>query len=289
MAGETLSTNLPLIVDKIKGSSYKYLVASTLMRQLCKPCGVGEKGNSYAEPIWDPSGVTASVLTEGTDFTYRQAYVNTQATFSSKEYGVYTYITDHVKEDAIESVVDEHSRAHGITHGVKLDASLCKLFGSFTGTVTSSATAGLELKKISAAKAIMIGGTKVPGDSMYLVAHPYQWDPFFNNMTNQTNYGVMGNLGNKVLENYFVGKLLGDITCYWDNWVPMAGTSTTARRAGLFVKDTIGIFIPRDYRLETQRFITERATKLVSTMRWGGSVRFARYGVKIKAKGSTPT
>lgn len=288
MAGETLSASLPIIVDDIRGRSYKYLVHTGVMRQLVKPCGVGSNGDYYVEPIWDPTGVTATHLHEGTDFTDRQSYVNATRGFDSTEWGVYTYITDNVKEDARESVTEEHSRAHGISHARRIEEELVDTFASFTGTITASATDGLDMMDIAAAKATMIGQVKDPGGDLSFVCHPYQWQWLVNNTTNNANYGVLGDLGNTVLNKYLLSKVLGDVNCYYSNYISEVNGTTHTRNAGMFVKDTVGIFVPRDYRIESQRFITERATKLVSTVRFGSRVRFPAFGVKVVAIGDTP-
>ena len=121
MARETLSASLPLIVDDIRARSYKYMVHTGVMRHLVKPVGVGSNGDYYIEPIWNPTSLAGSTLTEGVDFTYRNSYINGTRGFGSTEFGFYTYITDNVKEDAKESVTEEHSRAHGIVHATHIE------------------------------------------------------------------------------------------------------------------------------------------------------------------------
>lgn len=293
MSGETLTASLPLIVDDIRGGSYKYLVHTGVMRQLVTPVGVGENGDYYIESFWDPTGMTATKLTEGVDFTTRQKYINATKGFGSEEWGTYTYISDNVKEDARESVVDEHSRAHGITHAKYLEKKLIAQIASFTGALVATvASTGLTLGKIAAGKTILQGVEKDAGDALYYVTHPYVWAYFVNNMTNNANYGVRGDLGNTVQDKYWLASLLGDVTVFYSNYFSRVGTSAgaTARIiTGMFTKSTIGLFVPRDYRLESQRFITERATKLVSTMRYGARVRIPAFGVKLTALAATPS
>lgn len=290
MSGETLSGSLDLVVDDIRGGSYHYLVHTGVMKTLVTPVGVNESGDYYLEAFWDPTGMTATHLHEGEDFTARQSYINATRGFSSTEWGVYTYITDNVKEDARESVTDEHSRAHGITHAKYLEKKLVAQFASFTGAaLTATGTTGLDLGHIAAGKVIMQGVEKDPGAGLNFVDHPFAWHYFVKNMTNNSNYGTRGPLGNSVQERYWQASLLGDVTVFYSNYIPLIATSTNRRYAGMFVKDTIGLFMPRDYRLESQRFITERSTKLVSTMRYGARCRIPAFGIKYTTLAGTPT
>lgn len=293
MAGETLSASLPLVIDDIRGGSFHYLVHTGVMKTTVTPVGVNEHGDYYVESFWDPTGMTATKLTEGVDFTTRQKYINATRGFGSDEWGTYTYISDNVKEDARESVVDEHSRAHGITHAKWLEKKLVAQFGSFTGgALTASSATGLALGHIAAGKVILQGTEKDPGTGLYFVDHPFAWHWFVKNMTNNTNYGVQGDLGNTIQARYWQATLLGDVTVFYSNYIPTIATSAgalTRRLAGMYVKDTIGLFMPREYRLESQRFITERATKLVSTMRYGARCRIPAFGIKYTTLAGTPT
>lgn len=282
----TLSGSLAGIVNDIRTRSYKYMVAEGVAKKLVTPVGVGSKGDEVTIPLWDPTSRAGTAATEGTDFTGFTSYTSTTRTYTAAEWVHGTRLSYNDFEDASESVRDEQARMHGIVHGKKLEQKICGTFASFsTNAITATSTSGLTVAKLAAAKALVEGAANTFAGSPNLVITPNVWYRLFSNLTQNANYGVQGSLGDRVLDTYYQGKVL-DVPVYLTKTGITAATSVTC---GLFYKDAIGLFMPRDFLLEQEKNISLRGYELVSTHRAGARVHIEKAGVKIATLGSAPS
>lgn len=280
--GVTLSGSLAGIVNDIRVKSYKYMAHEGVCKALVTPVGVGSKGNKVTEPYWDPTGRAGTALTEGTDFTGFTSYVSTTREYTATEWGHGTLLTYNDIEDASESVRDENARMHGLVHGKKIEQKIAACFASFTPSITATATTGLTIAKLAAAKAVLEANAQAFDGEKNLVITPHVQYRLWSNLTNVSNVGPLGSLGDRLLDNYYCGTLLGDVRVF----ITQTGiTTATTVNCGLFVKPAIGLFMPRDYKMETQQNISLRAYELMSTMRSGARVRLVNGGVKIATYG----
>ena len=284
--GMTLSGSLTGIVNDIRTRSYKYLVAEGVTKKLVTPVGVGQKGNKVTIPLWDPTARAGTAATEGTDFTGFTSYNSSTREYTSTEWIHGTRLSYNDFEDASESVRDEHARMHGIVHGKKIEKKICATFASFTtNTITATSTSGLTVAKLAAAKALVEGAANTFAGDPSLIVTPNVWYRLFSNLTQNANYGVQGSLGDRVLDAYYQGRVL-DTPVFLTKTGITAATSVTC---GLFYKDAIGLFMPRDFQLEQEKNISLRGYELVSTHRAGARVHIESAGVKITTLGSAPS
>lgn len=285
--GSIKSASLPVIISDIEEKSYVIQCANTVMRQLCKPQGVGQNGNSIQLPVWDASSALATSATEGTDLTSSTAILNSSVYFTSAEYAIRSLHTYNVLEDATEDVKNQIANYHGVGHAALMEKTLLALFPNFTPKVTASNATGMTMGTIAKARTLLDAKLAVVPKPYNLVVHPYAWLTLFNNMTDNANYGVKGTTGDEILDQFYVTTLLGDVRGFQSNHFTINGTTDDVT-CGMFAGDAIGLWIPRDYKLESDKDISLRAYELVSTQRFGGKVMFPNMGVEMVLNADVP-
>ena len=288
--GVTLSASLAGIVQTIRLKSFTYMGQNTPLKSTVHAVGVGSKGNSVTEPEWDPTArsVTAG-LTEGERFTAYTAYKSATRTYTATEDGHGTILTKNDVEDASESVMDAHAEMHGFVHAKQLESKIAAVCASFTGgtaVTATSATTGMTINDIAKAKAYLSSQAQAFRPPYYLPINGAMEYNLFKGLTQVSNVGVLGSLGDRTLEKYTLGTLLGDVNVVLSNLGITGTASQTAYTTGLYCKDAIGLFMPRPFELDTQKDIDLRGTKLLSTHRSGARVRQPKGGVKITARGT---
>ena len=284
VAGVTLSGSLAGIVNDIRAKSMKYMAQEGALKGTVTPVGVGAKGNKVTEPVWDPTSRTGTAGTEGSRFTAYASYVSATQSFTAVERLHGTILTYNDIEDASESVRDEHARAHGIVHAIELERQITAVFASFTtNTVTATnATTGLSLAHVAKAKAKLKGQTQAFTGPFNLAINDAVQYYLWNNLTNNANYGPTGSLGDKLLDRYYAGTVLGDVRVFYSN----AGiTTATSVTCALYEKGAIGLFMPRAMLMKTDEDIDLRGYKLLSSRRSGARKRQEKGGVKITTRG----
>jgi hypothetical protein len=290
--GTTLSGSLAGIVTDIRVKSYKYFAHTGVMRQLVTPVGVGEKGNSVTEPFWDPTARTGIALNEGERISKSSysSYISTTQSYTADEYGHPTILTYNDIDFARESTRDEQSRMHGIVHAKKIEQRCTAVFASFTtNAITATSTNGLTYADVMRAKAKIKSRAQAFEGPFNLVVNDAIWFYTQKSLTQNVNYGPLGTLGDKILDTYYAGSIGNDVRVFMSNLgIPYEGLTSTQAKAqvcGLFIKDSIGLFMPRDFTLKTQEDIELRGYLLVSTHVAGARRRLEKSGAKITAYG----
>lgn len=287
--GVTLSGSLTGIVNDIRTRAYKYMAQTGVMKKLVTPVGVGGKGSKVTEPYWDPTSRTGTLATEGTRFTGFTSYKSSTQEFTETEWIEGTRITYDDVEDASESVRDEHARMHGLVHAKKVELKCTAVFASFaTNTIAATGTTGLTYALVQKAKAKLKGQSQAFEGPFNLVVNDNVYYYLQQSLTQNSNYGVLGSLGDKLLDNYYAGNIGSDIRVFYSNLgIPVSASATEAKATvcGLFIKDAIGLYMPRDFQLEVDKDIALRGYELVSTHRAGARRRLEKAGCKITAYG----
>lgn len=277
------------IVREIYGPAYKMLYESGLLRHLVKEIGKGQKGNLAKFEYFDPSTIAAaaSVLTEANDFLTTTALANASVIITASEWGIRTDITDRLRESSAFGFKEEAARQHGIGVARQMELSILTAMaaGFTTGTITGTSTSGFGIRKYMAAKTNLDNNIlSVPGRK-HVVIHPNNWYYTAASLFSTTYASTMGDLGNEVLKKHYLKTLLGDIDVYRSNYI----TASTNTSTYMFVTDAVGVWIPRDFRLEAERDASARANELVSTMVGGAGVLIGSYGIPMKQYGAAPS
>lgn len=286
--GTTLSASLTGIVDDIKTRAYKYMQHKGVMKALVTPVGLGAKGSSVTEPYWDPTARNGTAATEGTKFTAFTSYLPTTRSYVETEWAEGTILTYDDVEDGKESVRDEQSRMHGLVHAKKVEKKCTDVFASFsTNAVIATATTGLTYAKIRAAVGKIKAQAQAFDGPFNLVVNDNVFYYTHTNLTQNSNYGPLGSLGDNLLDAYYAGNIGNDVRVFYSNLGISNGSTTTGTNTvcGLFTKEAIGLFMPRDFMLKVDEDIELRGYKLVSTHRAGARVRLEKAGCKITTYG----
>ena len=286
MSSSTLSKG---IVREIYGPAYKMLYENGLLRHLAKELGKGVKGNMAKFEYFNPNTVAtaASLLTEANDFATTTALANASAIVYASEFGIRTDITDRLRESSAFGFKEEAARQHGISVARRLELNMLGAMSSgfTTGTITGTSSGGFGIKKYMAAKTNLDAKLlSVPGRK-HVVVHPYNWYYTAASTFSTTYASTLGDLGNDVLKKFYVRTLFGDVDVYTSNYI----TSATSTTCYMWVTDAIGVWVPRDFRLEAQRDASARADELVSTMVAGGKVLISSYGKRLQQYGVAPS
>lgn len=281
--GVSVSGSYKVLIDDIRAASYKILYEDFPMQHLAKPIAKGQRGNAVNYPYWDPTNISqASTLTEGTDLASTTSWVNASVYIVASEFGTRSIITYTAMEDERSQgeIRDQHAYMHGVACGIAKDKKLLNHFSSFSNSVTATSTSGFSIVDVmKAVTKIDEAVTKAPRP-LNLVAHPRAYYYFGAGEVNNTNYGVRGDLGDEVLGKFYVKTLMGEVRVFLD---PQITISASAATCAIFAKDAIGLWTPRQFKLEDDPDISMRGIELVSSERVGTAILVNAFGCKLTA------
>jgi hypothetical protein len=286
------------VVNRIEAEAYKMMYDEGLLAKLLKPVGNGQKGSAIIFPYFDPTTLLASyvVQAEATDMTVKTAITNASAIIVASEMGIRSDITDTLKESQAIDIPAELARQHGIAAAVNKEKHILGRMASGV-TYTAASIAGITgttpftFAKYAAQKNKLDAlALTVPGRK-HAVVPSYSWywttNPLTTSTTPSSIFNVNGPLGTEVASKYYVSTLFGDIDVYTLGLAYMA--AATIGTGYMFVTDGVGLWTPRDFRMEKQRDASARADEMVSTHRVGAKVLIPNYVAKMKMYNITPT
>jgi hypothetical protein len=285
------SDHFPGIVKEIEEAAYVMLYETTLLPKLVKKVGQGSKGGMVHIPYFDPTtfSTAAETLTEVTDFTTYTQLTNASVLIYASEFGVASFLTDVTKESSGFDFKGELARQQALSVGVKLEKHILHEFSHFTTNtlLATHATEGLTFTAIAAAKNYLDAQLlTVPGSEKELVINTYGW--FYTaKSTYSTSYSAaIPVLGDEVLRKFYVNTVFGDVRVWKSNHIT---ASASASVGAMFVRDAIGLWTPRDYRIEPDRDPSARGDEFTSSMRAGAKMMVNGYGCKITFNGAAPS
>lgn len=279
------------VIKQINEQAYLMIYEGMLVPKLCKKVGQGQKGSTVHVPYFDPStfAAAASTLTEANDFVNYTQLTNASVILTASEFGVISFLTDTTREGGSFDFAKEIARQQAIAVNAKLEKHcLAALSAGFvTGTVTgTNSTNGFTYTHYAAAKSKIDGKIlTVPGRKAAIV-NEYSWFYTAKSTFSQTYAAAMGAVGEDVVKRYHINTLFNDVDVYRSNYI---SASTTAPGYMFAANESVGLWLPRDYRIETQRDVSARGDEAVSTMRGTAKVLIGSYGVRLKMYSSTPT
>lgn len=287
MATKTTAAGLIGVDRRIYEAAYVQMYEATVLDKLCKAVGVGKKGISVQWPFVNPTtwATAASALTTGNDFVNYTALTSATKQVVASELGITTWIEDPALEDDSAGLnpVQVTAEMHALAIAAKLEKHIASKFTGFTeGTVTATTSSGLTFNDVALGKATL--------DSRQLTV-PKPYDLVTNGMGNYylarsqytTTYAsALGAPGDEILRKFYVNTYFGDVRHIICNYVANVTASSLATGAMFGDKSAIGLWTPREFRLEKQRDVSARAEEMVSTKRVGAGVLVPGYGVMIK-------
>jgi len=222
--------------------------------------------------------VSAAAVNEATDLS-NTAVNPTSATITASEVGVMTTLTDLGASSASRNVGADIGRLFGEAIAKKVDTDLIGLFSSFTTNTAGAAGTELTADLLFKAQA-QLRSLNVPAP-YYAVFHPKAVFNLKKTLT-QAGYGTsayaLSNVGNEALTNGYIGRIAG-IDVFEDaNFTIDASDDSVG---GVFSPISIGLAMKEDFKVETQRDASMRATEIVASIVYGKAVVKENYGVAV--------
>jgi hypothetical protein len=282
MANETTSTSISELYTEIIQEAIFTFQETSVMRPLVTTYNITGQGKQVAVPIFPT--VAASAVSEGSDLANTE--VNpTEKTITASEVGVMTTLTDLARESSSRPIAQDIGRVFGEALAKKVDTDLAGLFASFAsgndlGAAGTELTADLLLKAESTLRAL-----NVPRP-YYAVFHP---KAVFNLKKTLTQAGYSGtataisSTGENVFGSGFVGNIFG-IDVYENANLSISSAGDCV--GGVFHPISLGLAMKMDFKIETQRDASLRATEIVGTMTYGQDVVKDNYGCQVTVDAS---
>jgi hypothetical protein len=277
MANETTSTSISELYTEIIQEAIFTFQETSVMRPLVTTYNITGQGKQVAVPIFPT--VAASAVSEGSDLANTE--VNpTETTITASEVGVMTTLTDLARESSSRPIAQDIGRVFGEALAKKVDTDLVGLFPSFAsandlGAAGTELTADLLLKAESTLRAL-----NVPRP-YFAVFHP---KAVFNLKKTLTQAGYAGtatalsSVGENVYGSGFVGNIFG-IDVYENANISISSAGDCV--GGVFHPISLGLAMKMDFKIETQRDASLRATEIVGTMTYGQGMVKDNYGCQV--------
>ena len=277
MANETTSSTLSELFKNITQEAIFTFQETSVMRPLVTTYPISGSGKTVEVPVYP--AITASAVNEATDLS-NTAVNPTSQTITASEVGVMTSLTDLGASSASRNVGADIGKLFGEAIAKKVDTDLVQLFGSFTTSVLDSG-GGVELTadKLFQAQAIL-RSLNVPAP-YYGVFNPKAVFNLKKTLTNagyNTSANALSEIGNEALTNGYVGRVAGiDI---FEN-ANIAINVNSDSEGCVFHPIALGLALKEDFKVETKRDASLRATEIVASIVYGTGIIKENYGVTI--------
>ena len=278
MASETTSSTLSELFTNITQEAIFTFQETSVMRPLVTLYPIVGSGKTVEVPVYPT--ISASAVNEATDLS-NTAVNPTSATITASEVGVMTTLTDLGANSASRNVGADIGRLFGEAIAKKVDTDLVNLLDDFA-SASDQGGAGTELTADLLFKAqAILRSANVPAP-YYGVFHP---KALFNLKKTLTQAGYAGtataisDIGNEALRNGYIGRIAGidvfenaniTIDAYDDSY------------GGVFHPASLGLAMKEEFKVESQRDASLRATELVASIVYGVGVIKDTFGVTVR-------
>ena len=278
MASETTSSTLSELFTNITQEAIFTFQETSVMRPLVTLYPIVGSGKTVEVPVYPT--IAAAAVNEATDLS-NTAVNPTSATITASEVGVMTTLTDLGANSASRNVGADIGKLFGEAIAKKVDTDLVNLLDDFA-SASDQGGAGTELTADLLFKAqAILRSANVPAP-YYGVFHP---KALFNLKKTLTQAGYAGtataisDIGNEALRNGYIGRIAGidvfenaniTIDAYDDSF------------GGVFHPASLGLAMKEEFKVESQRDASLRATELVASIVYGVGVIKDTYGVTVR-------
>jgi len=276
MANETTSSTLSELYTNITQEAIFTFQETSVMRPLVTLYPLMGSGKVAEVPVYP--AISAAAVNEATDLS-NTAVNPTSATITASEIGVMTTLTDLGANSASRNVGADIGKLFGEAIAKKVDTDLCGLFSSFTTNTGGAAGTELTADLLFKAQA-QLRTLSVPAP-YYAVFHP---KALFNLKKTLTQAGYSGTataiseIGNEALRNGYIGRIAG-IDVFENANLSIDASDDSI--GGVFHPASIGLAMKEDFKVETQRDASLRATEIVASIVYGKAVVKESFGVAI--------
>jgi len=278
MASETTSSTLSELFTNITQEAIFTFLETSVMSPLVTLYPISGSGKTVEVPVYPT--ISAAAVNEATDLS-NTAVNPTSATITASEVGVMTTLTDLGANSASRNVGADIGKLFGEAIAKKVDTDLVNLLDDFA-SASDQGGAGTELTADLLFKAQAILRTANVPAPYYGVFHP---KALFNLKKTLTQAGyagtatAMSDIGNEALRNGYIGRIAGidvfenaniTIDAYDDSY------------GGVFHPASLGLAMKEEFKVESQRDASLRATELVASIVYGVGVIKDTYGVTVR-------
>ena len=279
MANETTSSTLSELFTNITQEAIFTFQETSVMRPLVTTYPISGSGKTIEVPVYPT--ISASAVNEASDLS-NTAVNPTSATITASEVGVMTTLTDLARDSASRNVGADIGKLFGEAIAKKVDTDLAGLLDDFA-SANDQGGAGTELTADLLFKAqAILRSANVPAP-YYAVFHPKATFNLKKTLTqpayttSSSGYAI-SEIGNEALRNGYIGRIAGidifenaniSIDAYDDSF------------GGVFHPQSLGLALKEDFKVETQRDASLRATEIVSSITYGVGVLKDTYGVTV--------
>ena len=276
MANETTSSTLDELFENITQEAIFTFEETSVMRPLVTTYPITGSGKTISVPVYPT--VSATAVNEATDLT-NTAINPTEANITASEVGVMTTLTDLGRDSASRNVGADIGQLFGNAIAKKVDTDLAALFVNFTTNEVGAAAVELDADLIfkAVAKLRMLN---VPAP-YYGVFHPravYNLKKSLTQAGYNTNANAISDIGNEILRNNFIGTVAGVQIFENANIVPDASDDAYG---AVFHPASLGLALKEDFKVETQRDASLRATEIVASITYGKGAIKQSYGCAV--------
>lgn len=280
MANETTSSTLSELFTNITQEAIFTFQETSVMRPLVTTYPISGSGKTIEVPVYPT--ISASAVNEASDLS-NTAVNPTSATITASEIGVMTTLTDLARDSASRNVGADIGKLFGEAIAKKVDTDLAGLLDDFA-SANDQGGAGTELTADLLFKAqAILRSANVPAP-YYAVFHPKATFNLKKTLTqpayttSSSGYAI-SDIGNEALRNGYIGRIAGidifenaniSIDAYDDSF------------GGVFHPQSLGLALKEDFKVETQRDASLRATEIVASITVGSGVLKDTYGVTVK-------
>ena len=276
MANETTSSTLSELYTNITQEAIFTFQETSVMRPLVTLYPLMGSGKVAEVPVYPT--ISAAAVNEATDLS-NTAVNPTSATITASEIGVMTTLTDLGANSASRNVGADIGKLFGEAIAKKVDTDLVGLFSSFTTNTAGAAGTELTADLLFKAQA-QLRTLSVPAP-YYAVFHP---KALFNLKKTLTQAGYSGTataiseIGNEALRNGYIGRIAG-IDVFENANLSIDASDDSV--GGVFHPQSIGLAMKEDFKVETQRDASLRATEIVASIVYGKAVVKESFGVAV--------
>ena len=196
-----------------------------------------------------------------------------------KEHVVFHRVTDMLRDSAYNDVLSQLGDQSGRAIAEAMDRQAFAEFVNFSGAGGSAiAVANFTVNNIMD-RVAAIRANKVVGP-FYAVIHPTAANALKKALTATSSFQAASNVGNSILQDYFVGQIAG-CTIIESALVPY-NSSTGIATCAVFAPSALGHAMRGSVTLEEQRQAAARATDIVLTGVAGAAVLQASHGFALE-------
>ena len=276
MANETTSSTLSELFTNITQEAIFTFQETSVMRPLVTLYSLSGSGKTAEVPVYPT--VSAAAVNEASDLS-NTAVNPTSATITASEVGVMTTLTDLGASSASRNVGADIGKLFGEAIAKKVDTDLVGLFSSFTTNTAGGAGTELTADLLFKAQA-QLRSLAIPAP-YYGVFHPKAVFNLKKTLT-QAGYGTsssaISEIGNEALRNGYIGKIAGiDVFENANLSIDVNDDSV----GGVFHPASIGLAMKEEFKIETQRDASLRATEIVASIVYGKAVVKESFGVAV--------